>query len=37
MDKQPAIESFKEKAKDLIEDYKISVGLKCEVGEGAQY
>jgi len=36
-EKQPAIDSFKEKAKDLIEKYKVQVGLKCEVGEGQQY
>ena len=36
-DRQDDIDKFKEAAKDLIENFGVEVGLKCEVGEGSQY
>ena len=36
-DRQDDIDKFKESAKELIENFGVEVGLKCEVGEGCQY
>lgn len=36
-EKQNLIDSFKEKAKDLVTKYQLNIGLECEVGEGQQY
>jgi len=36
-DRQDDIDKFKESAKELIANFGVEVGLKCEVGEGCQY